>query len=374
MRALIFLMASLIAGAQPRIGPATYWPMVVDETSTSALALTAAGTWGSIGFQATASRTLSEIHVSIASVSGTLATADLRLALYSDSAGKPGTLIEERDSAGAPAAGWNSITGYTSAVTAGTTYWIVYRNMDATPASNNFTITRRTTSISGLGNPNSATAGTQGAWMAASSTDGGSAWTRASGIVPIVLVWSDGTKEGFPIISSETTTCQIYQTRECGIHFRTGAAGVRLSGAAAIMNRNASPTGSARYRIYEGTGNVRTLLATSFVSANVTSSTVSHTAMWFPAPVVLKPLTWYTLVLSETTQSDTASNRFNLSAYNLRSDHAALFGPGLSAAPIMSLSTDGGATWTDTANAYPHIAGILDATRPVVITSGGFAQ
>lgn len=375
MRALIlFVLGASIVLGQHRLGPSNYWPQLADETSTSSFATSAAGSWGAIGFQATASRTLNELHVSISSVTGSLTTGDLRLALYDDSTGKPGSELEGRNSSGTPATGWNSITGYTTSVTAGNVYWIVFRNMDATPGTNNFSVQRRLVSASGLGITNNGTSGTLGAWMSATSTDSGTNWTRATGAYPVVLVWSDGTTEGIPIVSTNSTTCQIYSSRECGLHIRTGAIGVRITGITSPLNKNGSPTGSLRYRLYEGTGNSRTLLGTTYTTGVVTTSTPTLTTMWFASALTLKPYTWYTLAASETTQSDNSTNRFNVTAYTLRSTYTSLFSTGLSAAPKISLSTDGGSTWADTDDSWAHVVAVLDNNRSFIIPTGGFAQ
>lgn len=372
MSVIALILLAGLAYAQPRNGPQMYWPHIPDDTSSGNTAMSAAATWLAVGFQASASRTLSEVHLAILSTTGSPGSTDLRMALYSDSAGKPGTEIEARDSTSAPIAGGNnSITGYTSSVTAGTTYWIVIRNMAGTPASNYFTVTRRTTSISGYGISTSATSGTQGGWMSANSTDSGTNWTRSTSMSPLVVVWSDGTIEGVPFTATGAT-CQVYAARECGLHIRTGVTGLRVTGVAAMVSKTASPTGSARFRLYEGTGNSRTLVATTNTTASV-STTISYTQLWFTSAIVLKAWTWYTLALSETTQSDASTDRFNLVGYAVRASHAGLFSSMLGADTNFSLSTDGGSTWTDTADNIHHAAFLLDSRAPYVIPSGGFA-
>ncbi len=371
MRSLLLVFVALSASAQPRNGPIMYWPFVSDETTTSNLAMSASATWLAVGFQATASRTLSELHLGIASVTGTLGTGDLRLALYSDSAGKPGTEIEGINSSGAPSATWQTITGFASSTTAGTTYWIVARNMNGTAASNYFTISRRAGSVSNLGISNSAQSGTQGGWMGASSTDSGANWTRSATATPIAAVWSDGTAEGFPI-SAAGTSCQVYAARECGLLLRTGATALRVAGVAAQISKTGTPTGGAWFRLYEGTGNSRTLVATTGSTTNASTS-VSYTQLWFSSSIVLKAWTSYTLVLSETAQSDASTSRYNLVGLAFPSSLASLFSASLGAATQYSATTDGGATWTDTANQIHHIAFVLDPRSPFLVPSGGFA-
>lgn len=365
---LWLLAISLLA--QPRNGPQVYWPFVADDTSISNLALSAAATWATAGFMAASSKTVSEIHIPLASITGSVSAGDLRLAIYSDSAAKPNTEIEGINSAGAPANGWNSITGYTTSLTAGTTYWIVARNMNSTPASNYFTIGRRALSVSGYGLSINSNTGTQGGWMSASTTDSGANWSRSTNTMAAVIVFSDGTREGFPIVGAGTS-CQVYSSRECGLHIRTGSTGLRVTGASAMVSRTGTPTGSARFRLYEGTGNTRTLVATSQSTTN--TGTVGHTQMWFTSTVILKAWTWYTLVLSETTQSDTSTNRFNMGGYALRSEHASLFHSMLGAATKYSSTTDGGSTWTDTNDEISYVAFLLDTFLPYLTPSGGFA-
>lgn len=367
MKRLLSIVMCAAAYAQPRVGPQIYWPYPIDDTTTSNLALSAAATWGAVGFIASGSRTLSEIHIAIVSTTGSLTSGDLRLALYANNGAKPGTEIEGINSSGTPSSGWNSITGFGTSVTAGTAYWIVYRNMDATPASNFFTVSRRTISASGVGGVASTTNMNQ--WSAANSTDSGTNWTRSVNISPIVLVWSDGTREGFPITGG--TQCQIYSARECGLLFNTGGTALRVAGVAGMVSKTGTPTGAARFRIYEGSGASRTLIATTTGTSSDGTTTVGYMSLLFGSTQILKANTTYTVALAETTQSDASTNRLNVSGYAVKSDSTALMSSMFGGGTSYTLTTNG-STWSDTANEYPHITLLLDTSRPFVIPNGGF--
>lgn len=153
----------------------------------------------------------------------------------------------------------------------------------------------------------------------------------------------------------------------------TGRMSVRVVGVTGMVNKTGSPTGSIRYRLYEGTGSSRTLVATTVSSANI-STTVNHSPLWFDSTILMKANTWYTVVLSETTQSDASTNRYNLLSYSIRSAFEPLLRGMLGAATKYSSTTDGGSTWSaDTDNEYPHLTFFLDTSQGFVIPSGGFA-
>lgn len=367
--ALILSFAGL-AMCQPRNGPQTYWPFVLDDSSTSNTTLNTAATWVGSYFVAASAKTVSSISISINSTTGTLTSGDLRLALYSDNGGKPGTEIEGINSSGAPATGWNTISGYTSSVTAGTNYWIVIRNMDATPASNNFTISRRSGSISLLGSSsNGSAAVTSGGWAASISTDSGTNWTKSATIASAVIVWSDGTRDGFPIDGSGTSY-QVYSTREAGLMFFTGNYPLRVDGVAAMASRTGSPTGALRFRIYEGSGNSRTLVSTTTTTSGL-FTTINYVQMLFPSTITLKGNTWYTVVVAETTNSDASTARYNLASYKINSTNRSLMNGLLGDLTRGSITTDG-TTWTDTNDEFPHVSLLLAQSWPLQI-GGGFA-
>lgn len=237
----------------------------------------AAGDNACFGFVLSNDKTLSKVKIRLNSVVGSPAAADTELDLRNDSSGFPsGSSIEEKDVSASPTGGaWNEWTGYTSALTAGTRYWLCLNNANGTPASNYFTV--RVTDNSSAGtmvNPWSMSAQTRWGWQFCQSADSGA--TCATNQVPrfgIRLEFSDGTFAGSaldPQTGVESTN-KTYAARELGVQFTTPADGPTLNIKCISFNNQltgTAPAGGARYRLYTGTGASRTLQATTTTLPN----------------------------------------------------------------------------------------------------------
>jgi parallel beta-helix repeat protein len=77
------------------------------------------------GFAAVASGTVSQIRVKCTTA------GSVKVALYTDSGGSPGTLINANNTGAIVSAGWNNITIPSTAVIMGTNYWIAYNSSSA---------------------------------------------------------------------------------------------------------------------------------------------------------------------------------------------------------------------------------------------------
>jgi len=86
--------------------------------------------------------------------------------------------------------------------------------------------------------------------------------------------------------------------------------------------------------------------------------------LYFAASIAIPPQTAVRLVLSETAQSDTSSNKYVLEEVNIHAADNTLMYPWSSSRPAVTLSTDGGATFAETANILPSIFFVLDSNNP----------
>ncbi len=240
------------------------------------LALSAANTWLALSFVLAESKTLSKVKLLASAVAGTLGATDLTCDIYSDSSGSPGTSIESRNTVTATPTGaaWVEFTGFTTALTAGTRYWLVFKNANATPATNYPTFQWGGTDTSPflLGSPSPSWG-----WTKKHTTDGSTWITAATNVSGLKLEFSDASFNGLPVQAAGYVTDYVYSTRELGTLI-TLPSTVKLNvrGMAMFLSKNGTPAGNLRYRIYDGT----TLLATSDA---VNIANVETTARWTPA-------------------------------------------------------------------------------------------
>jgi hypothetical protein len=316
--------------------------------------------------------TVSKIRVYCSAVTGTLVSGDLVCDLYSESNGNPNTSLQSSTTVTTipTGAAWVEFTDFSTALTAGTPYFIVLRNADATPASNAITYV----SYSNLLLNGNITDPQLNQAAVFTSTNSGSTWTRLVNIPPVVIDYGSGVVEGFPIQGAAQggSSLQIYSSREAGIKFTTPEnAKLNISGIIAVILKTGTPTGNLRYRIYSSNSTTPTLTATTLTrTAGQVSGSRSAKYIPFSSVVTLDANTVVRIVASETTQSDTSSNRFTLDEITLSSSDTGLILP-YTVQPASTLSTDGGANFTDTADRIPIIWPVLDGEAPFTATSSG---
>src|SRR5207253_10957804 len=87
-------------------------------------------------------------------------------------------------------------TGFTTALTANVQYWMVFKNVNATPAINNCTFRN----VAGFStNPLSGGITTAQSWGTATSTNSGSTWSRNPNNVSLRVSYADSTYDGIPV-------------------------------------------------------------------------------------------------------------------------------------------------------------------------------
>lgn len=325
-----------------------------------------------LGFMPSASKTVSKIRVYTSAVAGTIGASDLHCDLYSAPAGisavadpATGTLIRAVTTVTTTPTGasWIEFTGFSDALTIGTQYFITVYNTNASAATTNRPTLRWSTSLpdSTMGSSTSVSG-----WFKRASGDSGSTWgTNVASVAGLVIEYNDGTIDGTPFQQglAQAAGVGVYSTRESGALFTTPAdVKLKVAGIGAWIFSNGSPTGSVRFRLYEGTS----LVATTASSNRIHTANVMF--LPFSSSQVLSASTTYRIVLGETTQSDTSGNRFNLYEYVV--DNTALAKAALPFGSWVGTYYDG-SSWSNTDTSAPVIWMLLDADDPFDATSSG---
>lgn len=343
------------------VTPITIGPIpAAGAVTVNAASIAAATTRLLLGLLPPVSKTLSKVKVYVSAVTGTLGANDIVCELWSMPTGvlgsttAPASLLESRNTVTAVPTGasWVEITGFTSALTAGTMYALVFRNVNGTPASNNFSIRW----VTGL--LPTALGSTSFGWVKRQSADSGSTYgTNVGGVGGYTAEMSDGTVIGIPASNAAVLGSGdgIYSARELGAEFTTPSqAKPRVVGVLFICTATGSPSGKLLGRLYEGT----TLLATT-EAAPARSANSNFMFCYFTSPVELKAGTAHKATVGETTQSDTSGNRFNLYGLTLEASGSQALMP---LAGWKKALLDG--TWTVTDTEAVLVALVLDGDQP----------
>lgn len=329
--------------------------------------------WLAYGITPLLGGTVSKIRIYASAVAGTLGSSDLVCDIYSDSNGNPNTSLQSSSTVTTTPTGaaWVEFTGFSQALTVGTNYFLILRNANSSPTTNNITYSYSSTSLVQGNSTDPATAQT----TVFTSTNSGSTWTRAASVGFFVIDYGGGSIEGFPVQSGTSGDPQIYSSREGGIKFTTPAnSGLNVVGVCGVVAKVSSPTGDLRYRIYTGSSTAPTLLGTTVTRAPGFINTArNQKPLYFSTPLTIPASTVVRVVVSETTQSDTSGNRYNLEHAVLSSTDTGILLP-YTVQPELTLSTDGGATFSDTPNRLPLIWLLLDANDPFPVSSSGGAS
>lgn len=305
-----------MATTQARLGQT--WGFIVGSApSASAIGpVNAAGYKSAFAFVPAESKTLSKVKFYLSAITGTLSSTSITAALYSSTtAFAPNTQIEARSTVTTvpTGAGWVEVTGFTTALTAGTQYFVVVWNSDASATANTFTIR----GVSGA--PVAFTMGTTTSTLGWNKRHDPNTGTYANFVAQWMgmrLEYSDGSFDGMPFSNAAATgtTDSVFSTNELGIKFTSPAGTLRVRGVGIFLNKSGTPTGNPRFNMYNDTSLVATTqdLQTGIPSANATIS-------YFSSTVSLTPNTVYRITLAESTQSDTSINHYG--SYTLTIDN-----------------------------------------------------
>ncbi len=338
---------------------------------------TAAANWLAVSFIPDSGRTLSAARVFVSAVAGTLASGDITASLY-DSAGSngaPGSSIEtgKLPSATITASGWYDFTGFTTALTSGQQYWIVFKNGNGTPASNNCTFR----GVSGATEIPLGGSIFRFAWARATSTNSGSAWSNTAGNVGMRISYADGSYDGYPISNTAAAAVGdgVYATRESGVKFTSPPNGVlKIAGISMLLGSpTGTPTNGLRFGLWTG-GTPANLAYTNTVPVTASASGGQWIYAYFASTQTLQPGTIVRVTLA-TSGADASTKRYVLQEVTWDTDSNSVI-----LLPWEGTATKtyyDGSSWTDSAlgtSMFAH-AVLLDTAGEFGAgagTSGGF--
>lgn len=279
----------------------------------------AAANWFAISFVPDSARTLSEVSVFVSAIAGTLGGSDITADLYDSTgaSGAPGSALADTGkvpTSTITAAAWYRFTGFTVALTAGQNYWIVFKNVNGVPATNNCTFRFVTNGVTPylMGS-----ALNRFGWGMGSSTNSGSTWAVNATRAGCRIAYADGSYDGMPISNSTTGVVGdgVYAARESGIKFTSPAnASLRVYGASLYVGaKTGSPTGNIRLGLWTGPG--ASPVNQGYAGA-IPSTSLAGSPQWisayFASPIVIPPSMICRITLGESTQSDASTNRYNM--------------------------------------------------------------
>ncbi len=287
----------------------------------------ATANWLAFNFVPDTTKTVNAVKAFVSAVAGTLAAAALSCDIYSDASGVPNASLGTTTTltGGEPTgAGWVEFTGLSVACTAGTQYWIVFKNNDAAPTVNKPTfryvgsgafqtgLTPSPFQVSGSG---------YGAGLVYTTTNSGGAWSNtAIGGGTFRVQYSDGSYFGMPFsaVVSATAANGAFGKQELGVKLTTPLNAVlNVRGVAMCPFKVAGTPGNLSYRLYNGV----TLLATTTAIPVANTPTGFRMApAYFAATQAVQPGTVLRVVASDATAADTSSNAYSMPEYTVEND------------------------------------------------------
>jgi len=339
-------------------------PPIIASGDGTIQTLSAAANWTAIGLTPLSDHTLSAVKVMVGGVTGTLAAGNLSLEVYSDTgAGKPyaalgGSCSTITVTAVPTGPLFTEFTGLSCALTRATQYWMVIKNMNGTPASNNFSIRAGASSTGGPNNLNDTQ--TMGNNMYAVSTTSGSAWTLSPSKVPMfrVAYSDDSSYFGFPVthIANPDSTNPVYGTREVGSAFTSPPVIVNVRGVAMSVKSNGTPTANMRFNVWVGnSGTLTSCGYTNSIAPSYSASAQSTINGYFSTPCAIPANSTIRVVLGEDTNSDASTKNYQIIQLTIDNDANSRATMPFQGSLKMTLCTSNCGTasnWTDTNTAY----------------------
>lgn len=372
------LLPAVVFAQVQRLTPPTFgWTPYTDNGGTTSDNLSLGTTWQARGFMLSDARTLNTVRIYCSAKTGTPLAADIHVMLYpsNTTGGGPGaTATEDRTLAVDPVCpGWIETTGFSTALTARTQYYIVIKNTHGTPASNYVTIVRIQQQtdeyLSGYGGN-----GSSWGWNWRQTTDSGTTWAggNSSGDwAGIRLGFSDSSYAGLPLFEMNEDAAEASGTKELGVKFVVPAdgPGLRVRAVSMINNWNGTPPTQFRYRLYTGASATPTLLGTTGVieDENITQNAGNWIPAYFSAAQLIPAGTTVRLVAG-TPSGGSAGNAWTINRFKGDTDANSL--PLYSYANSLTTTADG-TTFTETAGTLVPFALILDTLDPYDIAAAG---
>lgn len=341
-------------------------------TTTATLVTNGAAIWGALSFVADSARTLSAARAYVSAVNGTLGASDITCSLYdsSGSSGSPGSAIEsgKLPSATITAAGWYNFTGFSTTLTAGQCYWLVFKNVNAGPAANNCTF--RVVGAAAATHLFGGAFNSRFAWGSATTSNSGSSWFPTAGRSALRVAYADGTFDGAPATTTAAAGVGdgVYASRESGVKFTSSSyAALRVTGLAFFAAaKTGSPTGQPRLGLWAG---ATPSLAAYTASAPATFAGTLWIYAYFASVQVVEPGTVCRVTMGETAQSDASANRYGLQEVVWDTDSSSLallpFGG------TLCKTYFDGSSWSDTQGSLFPFALLLDSQEFQTPAGGG---
>jgi hypothetical protein len=289
------------------------------------LQLNAAANWFAASFIAQSNSALSKARLFVSALAGTLGANDLTLDLYSDAAGAPSASLESRNTltSSVAAGAWAEWTGFTTTLATGTQYWLVARNVNGTPASNNVTIRYGATGsadnvVGGSGN--------RFGYRAATSTNSGGSWTYVPNSCGWRVQLASGAYLGLPVQNIAVSVDLVYLTRESGVQFVTPAnVSLNLAGLALYpAGLSGAPSGNVRFGLWTGAGGSPTNVdyTNTIPAATVAQSTNTWLYGYFVNGThAVPPGTTVRVTMADSpVNTDSSSNAYKMNEYTIDSD------------------------------------------------------
>ncbi len=286
--------------------------------------------WFALSFMPYSSKTLNTVRAYVSAVAGTLAGTDITCDLYDSTGtnGGPGASVEagKVPSATITAAGFYTWIGFTTALTTNTVYWLVWKNVNATQASNNCTFRYVASLYLGAGYLMGSNASAlRLAWGTATSTNAGSTYSRSGGQGCLRVGYSDSTYDGVTANNATAPASgdRVYSTRESGVKFTSpsnailNVCGISMMYAAVTS----TPTGNPRYGLWFG-GASPTLqgYTVAFPSGPTNFSGTGTAAGQFASNIQIPAGTIVRVTLAEDSNADASTKAYNLFEFAMDTD------------------------------------------------------
>lgn len=375
LASLLFLSAFALFGQIQPLGVYEF-PRIGFQSASSSFTLDTAAKWVSYKFYADGSA-LNEVRLRFGTVTGTVAAGECELtlrqadqALAVDGPDLATALETKTNGSALSSSTYVDFTGWTTTLTAGKRYWVVVKNLNATPASNNFI-------LSYVGN---ATYASDTIFRASTTSNSGSTWTVLNNLPNIRLKLSSGQYVGGIMFAGTTpaggASEAVYSNRESGVAFTVPASlpfRPRVRGVRLALNNTGTPATNVTVIVrQDGTA------VTGGTGAEGFSETVAVAAntleYLFATPITLVPGLKYRVAI--TTTGGDVSNYYMISRYiTWDSDSNSLSMVPWGWQKTYCTGTCGTpANWTDTNTSIPEMWLILAGDTPAYsreTTSGG---
>lgn len=381
----LILVPNLVFAAPQTMGQISIGFPIDATVGPTNLALSTATTYGAFGFQVNASETLSEVTTYYSGTTGTPTALGSTAELHTDTTGDPTAgSTETKTLAGAPSgAGAQTWTGYTTALTANTQYWIVFKNATATPASNFQTLQyfQNQPSISKTSANSTITgANTLGGYVFKYTTDGTTWSSGGNNPIPafgVRLKFSSGRYLGYMFTNSaQETSNTVYAARIWGVKFTVPSTWPTMnvtSAALQVGSAGTKPASGLVYKIFSGsstTPGAATCTSATRGAANISGSTGAYTPVNFASNCVLTANQTYRLVYAVQNASD-GTNGNDYRSFKFTLENSAATKAQLPFGGITTTYSTDGTTFTDTDTEAAAFQIFLDTSGEFTVSASG---